>query len=67
MGFNGKQIIHPGQIEVTQQAYTPHKDKIEWAIGLIQAFDEHQKSGAVSFLTILGNLYCNLYIFLKIC
>ncbi len=47
MGFTGKQVIHPGQVDVCQQAFTPSKDKIDWAIGLIDAFNHHQKSGAV--------------------
>jgi citrate lyase subunit beta-like protein len=49
MGFTGKQIIHPGQVDVTQEAFSPSKEKIEWAIGLIEAFEKHQKSGAVSY------------------
>ena len=47
MGFTGKQVIHPGQVDVTQTAFTPSKERLEWALGLIQAFEEHQKSGKV--------------------
>lgn len=32
---------------VVQLAFTPSKEKIEWAKGLIEAFNEHQKSGKV--------------------
>lgn len=47
MGFTGKQVIHPGQVDVTQSAFTPTQEKIDWALGLIEAFNQHQSSGAV--------------------
>lgn len=48
MGFTGKQVIHPGQVDTCQNAFTPNKEKIEWAKGLIEAFEHHQKTGAVN-------------------
>lgn len=48
MGFTGKQVIHPNQVDVAQQAFMPSKEKIEWATGLIEAFKKHQQTGAVS-------------------
>lgn len=47
MGYTGKQIIHPGQIDVVQTAFSPSSERIEWAEGMIRAFDEHQKIGKV--------------------
>jgi citrate lyase subunit beta-like protein len=47
MGFTGKQVIHPNQVDIAQDAFTPSKEKIEWALGLIHSFEEHQKQGAV--------------------
>lgn len=47
MGFTGKQVIHPGQVDVCQNAFTPSEEKVEWARGLVEAFAYHQKSGAV--------------------
>jgi citrate lyase subunit beta-like protein len=49
MGFTGKQIIHPGQVEVCQAAFTPSLDKIELAKELIRSFEEHDKSGTGAF------------------
>ncbi|RNA40806.1 citrate lyase subunit beta mitochondrial [Brachionus plicatilis] len=49
MGFTGKQVIHPGQVDVCQNAFTPSQEKIEWATGLVEAFEHHQKSGAGAF------------------
>lgn len=47
MGFTGKQVIHPSQVPVVQEAFTPSSEKVAWATQLIQAFEEHQKSGKV--------------------
>jgi len=49
MGFTGKQVIHPGQIAIVQEAFTPSPDKIKWATELIDAFNLHQKSGQGAF------------------
>ncbi|XP_014679659.1 PREDICTED: citrate lyase subunit beta-like protein, mitochondrial, partial [Priapulus caudatus] len=45
MGFTGKQVIHPNQIPVVQDAFSPSPEMIEWATELIRAFDEQQESG----------------------
>lgn len=47
MGFTGKQVIHPDQVPVVQQAFAPSPQQVEWARGLIQAFQEHQALGKV--------------------
>ncbi len=47
MGFTGKQLIHPAQIPICQEAYSPSPAKIEWATQLIEGFEKHQKSGKV--------------------
>ena len=49
MGFTGKQVIHPSQIEIVQHAFTPSAEKIKWARELIEAFDIHQQSGKGAF------------------
>ena len=48
MGFTGKQCIHPAQVDVAQQAFTPSPQAVEWARGLVEAFERHQQLGAVS-------------------
>lgn len=32
LGFNGKQCIHPSQVEVAQKAFAPADDEVEWAV-----------------------------------
>ena len=49
MGFSGKQIIHPNQIEPVQEAFTPDDDEIEYALSLIKKFEEHEQNGRVAF------------------
>ncbi|XP_073877430.1 citramalyl-CoA lyase, mitochondrial isoform X6 [Macaca fascicularis] len=45
MGFTGKQVIHPNQIAVVQEQFSPSPEKIKWAEELIAAFKEHQQLG----------------------
>nr|XP_040137611.1 citramalyl-CoA lyase, mitochondrial isoform X4 [Ictidomys tridecemlineatus] len=45
MGFTGKQVIHPNQIAVVQEQFTPSPGKIQWAEELIAAFKAHQQLG----------------------
>ncbi len=48
MGFTGKQVIHPGQVDVVQRAFMPSEARIRWARGLVEAFNSHQMSGSVN-------------------
>uniref|UniRef100_A0A2K5WTT3 Citramalyl-CoA lyase, mitochondrial n=1 Tax=Macaca fascicularis TaxID=9541 RepID=A0A2K5WTT3_MACFA len=48
MGFTGKQVIHPNQIAVVQEQFSPSPEKIKWAEELIAAFKEHQQLGKVN-------------------
>lgn len=47
MGYTGKQVIHPKQVEIVQSAFLPNKTKLKWAEDLLKAYEEHQKSGKV--------------------
>ena len=49
MGFTGKQIIHPAQINIVNDSFSPSPKDIEYAEGMIAAFDEHQLSGKGAF------------------
>lgn len=46
-GFTGKQIIHPAQADIVQAAFSPSKEKLQWAQELIEAFQKHQQLGQV--------------------
>ena len=49
MGFDGKTLIHPGQIDASNAAYTPHADEVARARKIATAFDapENADKGVV--------------------
>ncbi len=49
MGFTGKQIIHPNQVEPVQAAFTPSEDAVAHARQVVEAFEAHQAGGAGAF------------------
>lgn len=49
MGYTGKFAIHPRQVNIIQQAFTPTAAQIDKARRLIEAHDEHQADGAGVF------------------
>ena len=46
MGFDGKTLIHPTQVEPCNDAFSPSEEDVERAEGLIAAFEEAKASGA---------------------
>jgi len=54
-GFTGKQVIHPGQVEIVQQAFTPGRERVEWATELLKTFKEQQEEGKGAF-TFRGHM-----------
>jgi citrate lyase beta subunit len=49
MGFSGKQIIHPAQVQPVQEAYTPDDEAIAYARRVVETFDAHQAEGAGAY------------------
>jgi citrate lyase subunit beta / citryl-CoA lyase len=49
MGFTGKISIHPSQIGIINEAFTPAPDVIEEARALVDAFAEARRRGAYAF------------------
>ena len=49
MGFTAKLTIHPDQIDIVNEAFTPSAAEIEAATALVAAFEEHQAAGAMAF------------------
>jgi citrate lyase beta subunit len=44
-GFSGKQIIHPNQVQITQEAFTPSEEAIAYAKRVVETFEASQKEG----------------------
>ncbi|GAB4501364.1 MAG: citrate (pro-3S)-lyase subunit beta [Anaerolineales bacterium] len=45
MGFTGKQIIHPAQVEPVQRAFTPSDEAIAYAQRVVETFEANQREG----------------------
>jgi citrate lyase subunit beta / citryl-CoA lyase len=59
MGFDGKTLIHPGQVEGANAAFAPSEQAVEDARGLIQAFEDGRGSGVVTYN---GRMVENLHV-----
>jgi citrate lyase subunit beta-like protein len=49
LGFTGKQIIHPAQVEPVQAAFTPRQEAIADARRIVDGFEASQKQGKGAF------------------
>src|SRR5512140_874686 len=49
LGFSGKQIIHPAQVEPVQAAFTPSADSIAHAQRIVETFEASQAKGAGAY------------------
>jgi citrate lyase subunit beta/citryl-CoA lyase len=49
MGFSGKISIHPSQIEIINEVFTPAKVVVDEARELVAAFEEHRRRGIYAF------------------
>ncbi len=47
-GFTGKQAIHPSQVDIIQEAFSPSAERIRWATALLKVAAE-EKRGAFEF------------------
>ena len=45
LGYSGKQIIHPAQVEPVQTAFTPNHEAIAYAKRIVETFETNQKEG----------------------
>lgn len=49
MGFTGKVTIHPGQIEVVNEVFSPSDEEIAESKQLLAAFEENRQAGRMTF------------------
>jgi citrate lyase subunit beta-like protein len=45
LGFNGKQCIHPTQVEIAQRTFSPSEKEVEWAVRVVIADEKADKQG----------------------
>jgi citrate lyase subunit beta/citryl-CoA lyase len=46
LGFDGKWCIHPAQIEVVNEVFSPTEREIEWAKKVVKAYEEASAAGS---------------------
>lgn len=61
MGFDGKTLIHPSQIEPCNEAYAPSEAEIEQSRRIIAAFEEAEAAGK-GVVTVDGRMIENLHV-----
>ena len=61
MGYDGKALIHPGQIEVVNRIFTPTQEEIGYAQRVIEAFQTAQQEGK-GVTQLDGKLIENLHV-----
>jgi len=52
LGYEGRMLIHPSQIEPSHRIYTPSPEDLEWAQGVVKVFEEEgiaKGAAAVSY------------------
>ncbi len=59
MGFDGKTLIHPGQVEAANRAFAPSEEAVEDARGILQAWEDGKGSGVVTYN---GRMVENLHV-----
>lgn len=61
MGFDGKTLIHPSQVEPANTVFAPSADDVERAQGLIETFEEAQSAGK-GVVTFNGKMVEELHV-----
>ncbi len=61
MGFDGKTLIHPGQVDVCNEVFSPSEADVEDARGMIAAFEEAVARGS-GVVTYKGKMVENLHV-----
>ena len=59
MGFDGKTLIHPGQVAGANAAFAPSEQAVEDARGIVQAWEDGRGSGVVTYR---GRMVENLHV-----
>jgi citrate lyase subunit beta / citryl-CoA lyase len=61
MGFDGKTLIHPSQVEPCNDVFAPSKDEVEQASEIIAAFEAAEAEGK-GVVTVNGRMIENLHV-----
>jgi len=61
LGFDGKTLIHPAQVDVTNAAFSPSEDEVNLARRQIEAFEEVERTGQ-GVAVVDGKIVENLHV-----
>jgi citrate lyase subunit beta/citryl-CoA lyase len=61
LGFDGKALIHPGQIEIANRAFMPTEEELSWAEQIVSAF-ERPENMAVGVIRVNGQMIERLHL-----
>ncbi|MDP9467039.1 MAG: CoA ester lyase [Actinomycetota bacterium] len=61
MGFDGKTLVHPSQVEVANRVWAPGEAEVEHAARVIAAFEEAAREGR-GVVTVDGRMVENLHV-----
>ncbi|MDD9941745.1 MAG: CoA ester lyase [Myxococcales bacterium] len=61
LGFDGKTLIHPNQVEVCNRAYAPSQEEVAQAREIIAAFQQAREAGKF-VVTVGGRMIENLHV-----
>jgi citrate lyase subunit beta/citryl-CoA lyase len=61
MGFDGKTLIHPTQVEVANEVWAPSDDQVDYARRVIAAFEQATAEGR-GVVTVDGRMIENLHV-----
>jgi len=56
MGYEGRMLIHPSQIEPSHKIYTPAPEDVEWAMGVVKVFEEEGIAKGMAAVTYKGKM-----------
>ncbi len=56
LGYEGRMLIHPSQIEPSHKIYTPSPEDVEWARGVKKVFEEEGLAKGMAAVTYLGKM-----------
>jgi citrate lyase subunit beta/citryl-CoA lyase len=59
MGFDGKTLIHPGQVDTANEEFAPSEQAVDNARGILQAWEDGKGSGVVTYN---GRMFENLHV-----
>jgi citrate lyase subunit beta/citryl-CoA lyase len=61
MGFDGKTLIHPGQVDICNEVWSPSAEEVEHAWRVIAAFEEAASAGR-GVITVDGKMIESLHV-----